>query len=80
MEPYPIFFDEGGEVYDPRFASGKRSVRNKHERCPPGYHLVFDHFRNRKGNQSMALEIEGEGVYVKDHCAKNPRRNKDGMS
>lgn len=45
-------------------------------RCPPGYHLVMDHFRNRKGSRSMALEVEGEGVYVEEYCAKNPKRRK----
>jgi hypothetical protein len=45
-------------------------------RCPPGYHLVMDHFRNRKGSRSMALEVEGEGVYVDEYCAKNPKRRR----
>ena len=44
--------------------------------CPLGYHLVMDHFRNRKGSRSMALEVEGEGVYVEEYCAKNPKRRK----
>ena len=42
-------------------------------KCPEGYHLVMDHFRNRPGNKSMALEYEGEGVYVRTHCVRNRR-------
>ncbi len=57
--------EERGEIYP--------HMRNPEERCPPGYHLVLDHFKNRPGKMSMALE-EGQGVYVQEHCAKNPRR------
>ena len=46
-------------------------IRRPSERCPKGYHIVLDHYRKRNGS-SMALEEEG--VYVSEHCAKNPRR------
>lgn len=62
VKPYP--------VYD------KDKDRIRKYRCPPGYHLVMDHFRNRKGSRSMALEMEGEGVYVDEYCAKNPKRRR----
>ena len=42
--------------------------------CPPGYHLVRDHFRNMPHQSSMATEIDG--VYIGDYCAKNPRRRR----
>lgn len=44
------------------------------KRCPDGYALVLDYFRNRPGKTSMALELEGEGVYVKEHCRLLPKR------
>ena len=47
-------------------------IRRPSERCPKGYHIVLDHYRKRNGRSSMALEEEG--VYVSEHCAKNPRR------
>ena len=46
-------------------------IRRPSERCPKGYHIVLDHYRKRNGS-SMALEEEG--VYVSEHCAKNPRK------
>ena len=42
--------------------------------CPPGYHLVRDHFRNMPHESCMATEIDG--VYIGDYCAKNPRRRR----
>ena len=47
-------------------------LRRPSERCPRGYHIVLDHYRKRNGRSSMALEEEG--VYVSEHCAKNPKR------
>lgn len=44
-------------------------------KCPDGYHLVRDHFRNLPHKSSMATEIEG--CYVGDYCAKNPKRRKN---
>ena len=49
-------------------------LRRSSERCPKGYHLVLDHYRKRNGRRSMALEEEG--VYVSEHCAKDPERRR----
>ena len=49
-------------------------LRRSSERCPEGYHLVLDHYRKRNGRSSMALEEEG--VYVSEHCAKDPERRR----
>ena len=72
MKPRDIFRNESetreamerGEYYP--------HIRRPSERCPRGYHVVMDHFRKPNGRSSMALEEEG--VYVSEHCAKNPRR------
>ena len=68
MRPENVWDDEerGGRAYP--------HLRHPDERCPKGYHLVLDHFRNRKGESSMVLE--SDGVYVKEYCAKNPKRRK----
>ena len=42
--------------------------------CPRGYHIVEDHFRNRKNQRSMATDIDG--IYVAAYCARNPRRRR----
>lgn len=46
-------------------------MRMSEERCPEGYHPVMDHFRNHKGSEAMALEVEG--IYVEEYCARDPK-------
>ena len=66
--PGPIFkapeYDENGD-----FIPLSQLNRN---RCPKGYHLVHEHFRNMPGESSMAQEIDG--AFVHEYCAKNPIR------
>ena len=71
LKPRSVFRDE--KETGP-MGKGERfpQIRTPSERCPEGYHMVLDHFRKRRGESSMALEVEG--VYVSEHCARNPRK------
>jgi len=49
----------------------KEKMKPQNGKCPHGYHLVRDHFRNKRGESSMVLELDG--VYIPDYCARNPK-------
>ena len=44
------------------------ALRRPEERCPEGYVLVLDYFRNYPGKSSMDTSFPGEGVYIPEHC------------
>ena len=72
IKPKAIFRDENEMRKAVERGESYPHVRRPSERCPKGYHVVMDHFRKPNGRSSMVLEVEG--VYVSEHCAKNPRR------
>ncbi len=47
-------------------------LRAPEERCPEGYYLVLDYFRNFPDRISFDMSAPGEGVYVVEHCARIP--------
>jgi len=72
MKPYSLFREEN-EITDEMRNRPYPHIRFPEERCPSGYHLVLDHFRNRKGDRSMVLELDG--IYVGEHCARDPEKS-----
>jgi hypothetical protein len=74
MKAYSIFRNED-EIENETTDERKRilpQIRFPEERCLPGYHFVEDYYRNRPGERSMVLEIDG--IYVGEQCVKDRKR------
>ena len=51
--------------------------------CPPGYHMVLGYLKRKPSEpktyevvESIAYNTGNYGMYVREHCAKNPKRRR----